>query len=59
MSREARMAIIVMCISMAVVAAVAPFVFDYFAKHGLEINLKLLTVVEQQMIPIFQGILLP
>ncbi len=58
MSRDARMAIIVMGISMAVVAAVAPFVFNYFRDHGIIINQKLLTVVAQQMIPIFQGILL-
>ncbi len=59
MSREGKMAIIIMLIGMAVVAAVAPPLFDYFSNHGFEINMKLLTVVEQQMIPIFQGILLP
>ncbi len=40
MSREARMAIIVMVISMAVVAAVAPFVFDYFRSNGFVLNWK-------------------
>ncbi len=59
MSREGKMAIIIMLIGMAVVAAVAPPLFDYFRNHGLILNMKLLTVVEQQMIPIFSGILLP
>ncbi len=59
MSREGKMAIIIMLIGMGVVAAVAPLVFDYLSNHGFEINMKLLTVVEQQMIPIFSGILLP
>ncbi len=59
MSREGKMAIIIMLIGMGVVAAVAPLVFDYLSNHGFEINMKLLTVVEQQMIPILSGILLP
>lgn len=59
MSREGKMAIIIMLIGMGVVAAVAPLVFDYLSNHGFEINMKLLIVVEQQMIPIFSGILLP
>ncbi len=59
MSPAGKMAIIVMAISMAVVAAVAPLVFDYLSNHGFILNMKLLTAVEQQMIPIFSGILLP
>ncbi len=59
MSPAGKMAIIVMAVSMGVVAAVAPLVFDYLSNHGFILNMKLLTVVEQQMIPIFSGILLP